>query len=148
MASRPFNEKDLLTNINGDPVYLGTIVSTGAVQNNASTVTPFSTPGLGGTANPNTGPANLQGTLAGKTLLLQTTAAGSILSSNVASVVVNASPAPVLALQSVVPPLAGTSPGPLLSSAERVVLIMAPLNGWLQWLPTSGAGNLHVWELR
>lgn len=126
MSARPFNEKDLITATNGDPLFLGVLVSTGAAVDNSTTATPFST-------------------LAGKTLLLQTTAAGSIRTS---AAPLSASGTTILALQSVVPPVVGTEPGPVLISGERVELIMLPLNGWLQWLPTSGAGNLFVWELR
>lgn len=148
--ARPFNEKDLITATNGSPKYLGTIVSSGGVVNNATTATPFNSPGLGGVASPNTGPASLQGTLAGKTLLLQPTAVGSILPATNPSVTINTPPTNlVLAQQAVTPPVSGTSPGPALNFAgERVVVIMMPDEGWLQWLPLSGAGNLHVFEMR
>lgn len=147
MAARPANEKDLITKTNGDPVFLGVLVSTGAAVNNATTATPFATTPLGPTATSN--PANLTGTLAGKTLLLQTTAAGLIKTSPVSSMTVNpGSGNTVIALQSVVPPLAGTEPGVALASGERVELIMMSLNGWLQWLPVSGSANCLVWELR
>lgn len=141
MSARPFNEKDLITNINGDPLYLGSLVSTGAAVNNSTTATPFFSPGLGG--------AVANGTLAGKTLLMQTTAAGLVQTSKFANMTINGVPGQtIIALQSVVPPLAGTAPGVALTSGERVVIIMAPEDGWLQWLPLSGSANLHVWELR
>lgn len=139
--NRPYNEKDLVTGVNGSPVWLGAIVSAaGALTTNASTATPFfNTPLSGNTTTPNF-PPNLQNTLAGKVLLLQATAAGSVLPLD------NTIPI-TLALQTVLPPLNGTSPGPSLAASERVVVIMAPWHGLLQWLPTSGAGNLLVWEL-
>lgn len=145
MSARPFNEKDLLTWLNGDPLYLGTLVSTGAAVNNATTATPFANSPL--QADPTKGPLNLTGTLAGKVLLLQTTAAGLIKTSNSASMAITTDSA-IIALQSVVPALAGTAPGVALTSGERVILIQMPLNGWLQWLPVSGSANCLVWELR
>lgn len=133
---------------NGTPQWLGTIVSSaGALVNNATTSVPFNTNALGPlvTSTPNS-PANYTNTLAGKMLLLQATAAGSVLPSTTASLVASVA-SPILALQSVQPPLVGTTPGPLLGLNERVQILMLPNFGWLQWLPTSGAGNLHVWEL-
>lgn len=148
MSVRPVNEKDLITKTNGDPVFLGMLVSTGAAVNNVTTATPFNAAGRG----PNGAdgfPVNLDGTLAGKTLLLQTTAAGLIKTSNNPNMTVGSvSGQNIIALQSVVPPLAGTEPGVALASGERVELIMMPLNGWLQWLPVSGSANCLVWELR
>lgn len=147
MSARPFNEKDLITVTNGDPLYLGMLVSTGAAVNNATTATPFMQTAL--QADATKGPLNLTGTLAGKTLLLQATAAGLIKTSSFSSMTVNAVPGQtIIALQSVVPPLAGTVPGVALASGERVELIMMPLHGWLQWLPVSGSANCLVWELR
>ncbi len=147
MAARPFNEKDLITVTNGDPLYLGTLVSTGAAVNNATTATPFSNTPVGPTAT--SVPANLSGTLAGKTLLLQTSAAGLILTSDNPNMTVGSvAGQKIVALQSVIPAVAGTAPGVSLVSGERVELIMMPLNGWLQWIPLTGSANCHVWELR
>lgn len=148
MSARPPNEKDLITQTNGDPIFLGMLVSTGAAVNNATTANPFNAAGRG-PAGSVASPLNMDGTLAGKTLLLQTTAAGLIKTSDNANMLVNAVPGQkIIALQSVVPPLAGTEPGVALTSGERVELIMMPLNGWLQWLPLSGSANCLVWELR
>lgn len=150
MSPRPFNEKDLITNINGSPVYLGMLVSTGSAVNNATTTTAFNSPPLGPSAS-DSGPINYTNTLAGKTLLLQTSAAGLILPSSFANMVIGATPGgvqPIIALQAVVPPAAGTVPGVALTSGERVVIIMGPSNGWLQWLPVSGSANCLVWELQ
>ncbi len=147
MAARPPNEKDILTQTNGDPLYLGTLVSTGAAVNNATTSIPFMQTPLQGDAS--RGALNLTGTLAGKTLLLQTTAAGLIKSSTWANMVVNGVPGQtIIALQSVLPPLPGTVPGVALAAGERVELIMLSTHGWLQWLPVSGSANCLVWELR
>lgn len=147
---RPSNEKDMFLQTNGSPIYLGTIVSTGAVQNNATTATPFSQTPLGPAATSSTSasPANYTNTLAGKLLLLQTSAAGLIQTATNSSVVANTATPSLVALQSVVPPLAGTAPGVSLTSGERVIVLMMPTEGWLQWIPLSGSANLHVWELR
>lgn len=145
---RPPNEKDLLQFMNGSPVYLGTIVSAGAATNNATTATPFSHQALGASDSV-ASPANYTNTLAGKTLLLQTSAAGLILPSAFANMIVNGVPGQsIVALQTVQPPLVGTVPAPALTSGERVIITMMSTEGWLQWLPVSGAGNLLVWELR
>lgn len=150
MAARPFNEKDLITQTNGDPIFLGALVSTGAAVNNSTTATPFATTPLGPPPGSVASPQNLTGTLAGKTLLIQPLAAGSIITSNSANMTINAVPgaSPIIAQQTVLPPLAGTTPGVGLIANERVELIMMPLNGWIQWLPTSGPGNCLVFELR
>lgn len=145
MSARPYNEKDIITDINGDPLFLGALVSTGAAVNNATTATPFFFTPKQALANPSTGPINLDGTLAGMTLLLQTTAAGLIKTSTSASMT---GPNLIIAQQTVLPPVAGTAPGVALASGERVLLIMMPTRGWLQWLPLSGSASLLVWELR
>ncbi len=139
---RPATLKTTTQFLNGTPSYLGAIVSVGGeVVNNATTATPFNQTALG----PNNQPPNLTNTLAGKMLLLQTSAAGSILFSQGAGL--SGAPYPIIALQSVVPPANGTQPGVLIGSGERVIVLVLPTMGWLQWLPTSGAGNIFVWEL-
>lgn len=145
MSARPFNEKDLITQTNGDPLFLGALVSTGAAVNNATTATPFATTPLGPPATSK--PQNLNNTLAGKTLLLQTTAAGLIKTSSDSNMVVGG-PNSIVAQQTVLPPIAGTAPGVALTAGERVVVIMHAQHGWLQWLPVSGSANLLVYELR
>lgn len=146
MAARPFNEKDLITQVNGEPTFLGALVSTGGAVNNATTATPFSTPGLGPTGSVDV-PQNLAGTLAGKTLLIQTSASGLILPSQSPSMVA-AQGNNIIAQQTVLPPVQNTVPGVVLQTAERVVVIMGSNSGWLQWLPTSGSANCLVWELK
>ncbi len=138
---RPPNERDLVTFLNGSPQFLGIIVSASAATNNATTATPFAnTPR--GALTPGAVPlTNLAGTLAGKMLLVQTTSIGQILASTSATVtLVSQSTTP-----SFIPPVA--LPGPALALGERVIILMQPTEGWLQWLPTGGAGNLLVWEL-
>ena len=146
MSARPFNEKDLITQTNGSPYFLGVLVSTGAAVNNATTAIPFNFAGRGPSGSV-ASPLNLDGTLAGKTLLLQTSAAGLILPSDSNSMAITAA-SKIIALQSVIPVLPGTNPGVALISGERVELIMMPYDGWLQWLPVSGSANCFVWELR
>ncbi len=147
--ARPASERDLVLVTNGSPIFLGALVSTGAAVNNLTTANPFNSAAL----NPAVTPAvpgfapNFTNTLAGKTLLLQSTAAGLILPSTGPSMVPVANVTLVIALQSVLPPVAGTAPGVALVSGERVELIMLPNEGWLQWLPLV-SGNLLVWELR
>lgn len=143
--ARPATDRDLIQVTNGDPLFLGMLVSTGAAVNNATTATPFNYVPLQGDVN--RGVLNLTNTLAGKTLLLQTTAAGLIKTSDSPLMAIN-STSSIIALQSVVPPLVGTVPGVALTSGERVELIMMPFNGWLQWLPLTGSANCLVWELR
>lgn len=148
--SRPPNERDLLLNINGSPRFLGVLVSTGAAVDNQTTATPFNFRPLGPVGSV-ASPANLTNTLAGKTLLLQPSAAGLILPARVTSASSStplvASPTLTLvALQSVIPVAANTAPGISLASGERVYVTMMADEGWLQWLPVSGSANLFVWE--
>lgn len=136
---RPPNERDLFLFLNGCPVSLGVIVSTGAAVNNASTAVPFNSNPLGPNTNPSVGPKNFTNTLAGKTILIQATAQGVILPST--------SPIVTIAGQ-VAPIVAGTSPGILIGALERVIMIMLPDMGWLQWLPDGAAtANCFIWEL-
>jgi hypothetical protein len=145
---RPPTERDSLWVMNGSPIYLGTITAT-AATNNYSTAVPFNQTPLG-PATPPSGTglgtfANMSNTLAGKLLLLQPSAAGLILPSMSPSLL---SPNPIVALQTVIPPLAGTVPGVALAAGERVTVLMLPTEGWLQFLPLTGTASLFVWELR
>lgn len=134
---RPPNERDILLNINGDFIFLGVLVSTGAAVNNATTATPFnhSPPAAG----------SLNGTLAGRTLVLQASAAGVFLTSRSASISVPS--VQTVALQSVIPVAVNTAPGFAIgASPDARVITMMPGSGWLQWLPLTGSANLFVWE--
>lgn len=135
---RPPSIRDVELVLNGDLVFLGVLVSTGAAVNNATTATPFY-------AAPQPGTASMAGTLAGKCLLLQPTAAGHVLASNSASISVPS--VTTVATFATVPPAAATAPGPKLQAEERINFIMLPTNGWLQWLPSTGSANLFVWEI-
>ena len=127
---RPPNERDTLHYLNGVPTELGVLVSAGAAVTNATTATPFNQAVTG---------SAFAGTLAGKTLLIQTSAAG--------FVAVGTDPAPTVATQAVVPAAPGTVHGVALTSGEKAIIIMRPDVGWIQWIPSAGAGNLFVWEL-
>lgn len=134
---RPPSVNTSIDLLNGCPNYLGTIVSSGAGVSNLTTSVPF----LGTPLQPaptSTGGQNMVGSLAGKVLLLQASAAGYILPSD--SNVVN------IANQNVPVPQ-GFEPGVSIPANTAVIVIMNSMYGWLQWLPVSGAGNLTVWEL-
>lgn len=140
--ARPPTERDVLHLLNGNPVYLGCIASTGTVQDNNNTANPFANapqqqlvPGQ---------VTNLQGTLAGRMLLIQADAAGSILPESQALGTVGVQ---TLVVQSSTVVAGTTACGPLLATNERVIILMQPTFGWLQWIPSSGSGNCYVWEL-
>lgn len=126
---RPSNERDTVQFLNGCPVFLGTLVSTGAAVNNLTTATPFSS-AVSGVAP---GTLNWASTLAGKMLLLQSTSAGFLLpsGSNVVTIT-NQS---------------GIQPGVLVASGAAQIILMRSDFGWMQWLSSGGSGNLLVWEL-
>lgn len=147
---RQATERDVVQTLNGSALFLGALVSTGAAVNNLTTATPFNQTALGPVVSPPNpaAPPNYTNTLAGKTLLLQTTAAGLIMASFSPNMTVGQVPGQnIIALQTVLPPLAGTAPGVALTSGERVIVTMMAFEGWLQWLPLT-SGNLLVWELR
>lgn len=132
-TSRPPNERDTLHYLNGVPIELGVLVSSGVLVsvNNATTANPFNAAV--------TCPGTMQGTLAGKTLLLQPSSAGFI--------AVGTTPALTIANQTTVPAVPGTVHGVALAAGEKAIVLMRPDVGWLQWIPSGGAGNLFVWEL-
>lgn len=143
-TSRPPSVRDITLAINGDPGEpIGYLESTGttAPVNNVTTATPFAQGRLDVSV---AGGRALDGSLAGRVLLLQAVAAGLILTSASASMV---GPNKTVALQGTIPPAAGTVPGVLLQATERVLLIMHPLRGWLQWVGNAGAADLIVWEI-
>lgn len=134
--SRPFTERDMLHSLNGSPLFLGSLVSSGntVAVDNSTTATTFNSAANG---------PGLTGTLAGKILLLQPSAAGFFLSAT----------APGPAVSNLLVGLqtsgaAGSTPGVLLGAGERVELLMLPTEGWLQWISNSGSATLFVWELR
>jgi hypothetical protein len=132
-TSRPPTERDTIHYLNGVPTELGVLVSSGVTVavNNATTANPFNAAV--------TCPGTMQGTLAGKTILLQPSSAG--------FVAVGLTPALTIANQSVVPAAFGTVHGVALAAGEKAIILMRPDVGWIQWIPSGGAGNLFVWEL-
>lgn len=129
---RPASTKGTLQFLNGSPKYLGKLVSTGSAVDNYSTATPF-------LATPR-GPTNLLDTLAGRSLLLQSTGDGYVLPSDLNPA--NPGYIPITAS------LTGANPGVFISNKERVQALMLPTEGWLMWIPDSGSANLLIWELR
>lgn len=126
---------NLTTALNGSVTFLGVIASTAAaVTNNATTATPFNfQPRDAGDVT--TGkPINYTNTLAGRTLLVQPTAAGVMLA--------GATAADLSMTQQT-----GIKPGVLLASGEKAIITMQQDSGWLQWATVAGSGNLLVWEL-
>lgn len=132
-TSRPPTSRDTIHYLNGVPTELGVLVSSGVAVavNNATTATPFDAAV--------TCPGTMQGTLAGKTLLIQPSGAGFI--------AIGTTPALTIANQTTIPAAPGTVHGVALASGEKAIIIMRPDVGWLQWIPSGGAGNLFVWEL-
>lgn len=133
---RPPNINDLTQNLNGSPQFLGVIASvSAAVTNNGTTATKFNyIPADAGDAASGRLPG-LGGTLAGRVLLVQPTAAGVMLGGTAVGDL-------TMTQQS------GAKPGVLLASGEKAIITMLPTEGWLQWATVSGNGNLIVWELR
>jgi len=130
------NERDTVFGLNGTPAYLGAIVSAGTAMTNANCPTPFNaTVPLAG--------QGMGATLAGRTLLIQSTVSGFVLGSATAT-----NPIPLVATQTTIPPAVGTAPGVLLSANVPAIIIMRQDRGWLQYIPTgAAAGTLMVWEL-
>lgn len=126
--------RDAIHALDGTPVWLGALVSSGSAVNNSTTATAFAT-GMPG-ANLTT---NFLNTLSGKTLLIQATGPGWFL------------PSPTAALSVVSPvtqpPLPNTTPGVGMQEGERIKVQMLPGTCFLQWLPLVSA-NLLVWELQ
>jgi hypothetical protein len=133
--ARPSTERDTLHLIDGAPSYLGCLVSSGSVVDNGSTANKFNYIQPGN---------SLAGTLAGKVLMFQADAAGYLLPSALALGPVGV--VTLVAQSSTVVP-GTTACGPSVLAAERVLIIMQPTTGWVQWLPSSGSGNCYVWEL-
>ena len=132
--ARPPTERDTVHALNGTPVFLGAIASTGTALNNSNTATPFNSPAPGTQGG-------LNGTLAGRVLLIQSTTVGFVLPST------SAVPALLVAIQTI-PPVGGTAPGVILAANTPQIILMSSNCGWLQYIPTgAAAGNLLVWEL-
>lgn len=138
-TSRPPTERDVLHVLNGSLVYLGQLVSGGTTTpvDNSTTAAPFNAPSIPPQpAIPSTN--NLTGTLAGKMLLMQAISAGCLL--------MGTQPGTTPGVQ-LVTIQTGVLPGALIQAAERVIVLMRPDMGWLQWVSNSGSATCIVWEL-
>lgn len=129
---RPPNERDTIHFLNGVQTYLGVLTSgTGAAVSNVTTAVPF----LFAPKSPQL----LENTLAGRTLLIQPTAACFIITS--------ATPTPlVVATQTTIPPAVGTVPGVAFAAGEKGIILMRPDVGWIQAVGAA-AFSVFVWEL-
>lgn len=138
---RPSTSRDVEISLNGRMTLLGVIVSTGAAADNSSAASVTATGLVGGFFKTADG-GNLVGTLAGRVLLLEPTAAGSVLAATAPLGTSGQVTVTGLSL-----PTATTQPGPKLQAEERIPFIMGAQDGWLQWLPAAGSANLFVWSL-
>lgn len=135
---RPPNERDIIQALAGMPVFLGVITSTAAAPaNNSTTAVKFNVL----SAAPNTG---YQGSLAGKVLLLQPTAAGLILPTP--STTPTTAPA-VIVQQATAPNPPAAIPGILIGINERVEITMSQTTAYLDFVAVTGTASLLVWEL-
>lgn len=143
---RPAAAKDVETMLNGSMTFLGELVSTGAAVDNSSSGS-LNAQGVAGgfftiVLPTNGAPINWGLTLAGRVLVVQATAAGSIMRGG----------APVgtpqqATVTGLVAPTPTTQPGMKIQAEERVPFIMNSQDGWLQFIPTTGSANLFIWEL-
>lgn len=141
--NRPPNERDIIQALSGMPTFLGVITSTAAVAvNNGTTAVPFN-------MKSNAPNAGFQGSLAGKVLLLQPTAAGLILPNPNQPLAPATAPAAVIVQQATTPVLSlpQSLPGILVGANERVELTMAQGTGYLDFVAVTGTASLLVWEL-
>lgn len=135
---RPPNERDLQQAIAGQPVFLGIITSTAAAPvNNGTTAVPF------GVKSP-IASMGFNGSLAGKVLLLQPTAAGLILPNPSTGV----APPPVIVQQATAPNPPVAIPGVLIGINERVEITMGQQTAYLDFVAVTGNASLLVWEMQ
>jgi hypothetical protein len=118
----------------------GILTSTGAAVNNITTATPFAKGNLNGD-----GTYSIQGSMAGRAYLVNAVAAGSLMASD--SPLVGQPSYWTVALNTTVPPAAGTFPGVPLNAGDVRIIIMGPTTGWLQWISASGTASLVCTEL-
>lgn len=167
---RPPSEKDLQTLLNGAPMFpafpglllgqpipgaqlkmsyatlgqapgTGILTSTGVAVNNVTTVNPFAT----GNLDPGTNTRGLFGSMAGRVYLVNAVAAGFLMASD--SPLVGSPAYWTVALNTTIPPLAGTFPGVPLNAGDVRILVMGPSTGWLQWISASGTASVVCTEL-
>lgn len=168
--SRPQNEKDLATLLNGAPMFpafpglqlgqpipgaqlkmqyatlgqapgTGILTSTGVAVNNVTTAVPFAT----GNLDTATNTRSLLGSMAGRVYLVQAIAAGFLMASD--SPKAGQPDYWTVATQATVPPAAGTFPGVPMNAGDVRILIMGQTTGWLQWISSSGTASLVCTEL-
>lgn len=135
---RPADVRDVVQTISGQPVFLGVITSTAAAPvNNGTTAVPFAT------KSP-IASMRFQGSLAGKVLLLQPTAAGLILPNPTTA----APPTPVIVQQATAPNPPTAIPGVLIGANERVEITMAQDCAYLDFVAVTGTASLLCWEMQ
>ena len=159
---RPNSEKTIVMRSNGSPqlpllgVVLpalpqtpnskggvaGFLTSTGAAVNNVTTATPFAT----GSADGGITFRLNQNSLAGRVLTVSANAAGFFIASP-SPLMNNPNTTWIVASTATVPPAAGTWGGIPIQANEVKSLIMAPDEGWLQWISSAGTATLWVWEM-
>lgn len=144
---RPAAAKDVETMLNGSPTLLGVIVSAGAAADNSSAASVGPTGTAGGfntlTLPTNGAQINYGLTLGGRVLLVVATAAGYITKG--ATPLGTPNQPTVVGVVNL--PTPTTQPGIPVQASERIPLIMNSQDGWLQFVPATGAANLVVWEL-
>lgn len=152
---RPPNERDLVLQLNGCPMFppltagppigadpaTGILTSTGTAVNNVTTATPFAV----GALQADGVSRALLGSLAGRVLLVSATAAGFLLASQ--SPVIGQQSQWTVATQTTIPPVAGTFPGVNMAANDVREITMLSTTGWLQWISATGTASLIVWEL-
>lgn len=132
MGTRPPTERDTIHVLNGAQNEGGVLVSTGTVVNNATTANPFLTGLVNG--------VSVQGQfMGGRTFAVQPSVDGFWLTS--------ASAIPSMINQTTIPAPQGQQHGIFISAKAINIVIMRPDVGFIQWLPSTGSGNLFVWEL-
>jgi hypothetical protein len=142
MALRPPNLKDLTMGLNGSWRFLGKITTTGAAAvDNGNTAVPFyyqpRSPGDTATGLL----PNLEGTLAGKVLLVMPVDdAMYVAMSPAGATLAEMRMAPVTTAS-------GSNPGLRFGVNERPNFVMGPTQGWLQTVSEGGGvSTLLVWE--
>lgn len=117
----------------------GVLTSGGTAVNNITTASSFATGLL-----PD-GTWGLQGSMAGRVYLVQAVAAGFLMAAE--SPLVGQPSYWTVAVNTTIPPVAGTFPGVPLSAGDVRIVTMAPTAGWLQWISVTGTASLVCTEL-
>lgn len=133
---RPQNLQLLTLAVYGSPVYLGQLIVTNLIaRNNATTTVPFYYQPRGGT--PAAGSSiNYEGTLAGKSLLLQ--------AMDDAFYVMPATTAVDVAITGPT----GANPGLRVGVGERFNWVCGQTEGWIKSLAETATATINVWEIQ